>query len=553
MNANAGPDLSPRRKQQLASGMMIVAAVLLAVRGAWISLTLQDSVAAPAGTMLIFHLLAVLISAFAAWTCIKGRKWAIVGLGLSLASGLAFWLPDHQDLRFTPGLMALKVLLQLLPVWNTLLAIALLRSAHATQPAQPQPIWLRIAGRVFVALLMLTTLEFALRQSRLYPGNTSYPWYFKQVPELIEYTPNLTDEHGIHRFRPETANAIDSLLAVAPTAEGDTDLAQKYFGEPKWLLAEQRRILRGELDNDYTRFIQHLQTQPSDPLDPVDRAYLHQLRHPLNPQGFRSIPFQNDSTPKTKVLLLGDSFTWGHSATHLSQSFADLLISRGFAVYNSGLSATDPAQYEAVARQYIPIIQPDAVVVNLFLGNDIMKFIRPIEPGKPLLYVTNAGVLQAYPGPEQIPNAYAAYEFVTNEFRIPTGDSLPLNNLCSKTVVTTLIWQAASKAGLIPFIRPNASYWKRNEPKISEGSVTATHLRAIRSICQAHNAKFVLAVIPNDPASPESIKKEYGHVWEGMEAMIVPDLSPADYHPSDHHYNDSGHRKHADLLENALK
>lgn len=532
---------------------MVLASLLLAVRCAWISLTLQAAEPILAGTMLKFHLLAILISAFAAWTCFKGRKWAIVGLGLSLASGVAFWLPDHQELRFSPGLTALKVLLQLLPVWKTLLAIALVRSAHATQAAHPQPLWLRIGGRVLVAFLLLATLENALRQSRLYPGSTSYPWYFTRVAELTEYTPNLTDEHGIHRFRPVTANAIDSLLAVAPTAEGDADLAQQYFGEPKWLLAEQRRILRGELHNDYTRFLQQLQSQPADSLDAVDRACLHQLRHPLNPQGFRSIPFQNHSTSKTKVLLLGDSFTWGHSATHLSQSFADLLISRGFAVYNSGLSATDPAQYEAVARQYIPIIQPDAVVVNLFLGNDIMKFIRPIEPGKPLLYVTNAGVLQAYPGPEQIPSAAAAYDFVANEFRIPTGDSLPLNNLCSKTVITTLIWQAASKAGLIPFIRPNAAYWKRNEPKISESPVTATHLRAIQSICQVHGAKFILAVIPNDPASPESIQQEFGTVWEGMEAIIVPDLSPADYHPSDHHYNDAGHRKHADLLEKALR
>ncbi|MFN8397176.1 MAG: hypothetical protein U0176_21310 [Bacteroidia bacterium] len=556
MKADAGQDLSPRRKQQLASGTMIVTAVLLMARGAWISLALKEVAPDLSGLMVTLHVAAVILAGFAAWACLRGRVLAYAGLGLTLLLGLSFYLPGHHILRFGSGLTALKVLLQLLPVSNTFLAISLVRSAHATVSAansQPKPWWIRMGSRVLITLILLATLENALRQSRFLPGSTSYPWYFTYVDELVEYTPNLTDEFGIHHFRPETAQAIDSLLAIAPTAQGDADLTQKYFGEPKWLLAEQRRILRGDLDNDYTRYIQQLQSRPIDSLDPVERAYLHQLRHPLNNQGFRSIPFQNDSTSKTKVLLLGDSFTWGHSATHLSQSFADLLIARGFAVYNSGLSATDPAQYEAIARRYIPIIHPDAVVVNLYLGNDIMHFIRPIEPGKPLLYVTNAGVIQAYPAPEQIPSAAAAYEFARNEFRIPQGDTLPLNALCSKTVITTLIWQAASNARLIPFVRPNAAYWKRNDPKISKESVTITHLRAIQTICQENNAKFILAVIPDDPATPAAIHQQHGKIWEGLQAHIVPNLTPADYHPSDHHYNDQGHQKHADLLENALK
>ena len=94
---------------------------------------------------------------------------------------------------------------------------------------------------------------------------------------------------------------------------------------------------------------------------------------------------------KKAVMLIGDSYAEGCCVDSPSLSFAGLL-SQTYTVLNFGVGATDPAQYHAIAAHYVPLLKPHAVVVTVYLGNDVMNEERPLHPGIPVCYRTaNAG------------------------------------------------------------------------------------------------------------------------------------------------------------------
>jgi hypothetical protein len=80
----------------------------------------------------------------------------------------------------------------------------------------------------------------------------------------------------------------------------------------------------------------------------------------------------------TRVLLLGDSFTealqveYEQSVAGLLQADLGKMLGRPVAVRNAGVGGWDPAQYLIQARHSIPRERPALVIVQLFLGNDIV-------------------------------------------------------------------------------------------------------------------------------------------------------------------------------------
>ncbi|MDB5284332.1 MAG: hypothetical protein JWO06_3407, partial [Bacteroidota bacterium] len=175
-------------------------------------------------------------------------------------------------------------------------------------------------------------------------------------------------------------------------------------------------------------------------LDSLIIAYVH---CPLNSAGFRSPEFLETVNSAPKVLLLGDSYTYGHSTKNKTYSFADLLMTKKYAVYNTGLSAADPPQYLSVARKYIPLIKPQYVVVNICMANDVDYYEKKYRPYQPYYYVTNAGCLDACPRGLNMANANESYQLIRSLIYIPQTSCL--NRLCSKTCLATLVWTAFRK------------------------------------------------------------------------------------------------------------
>jgi hypothetical protein len=542
------------RKQQLAAGLLRIAAILQLGKGLWLSLVLRGEPEGLPWVVAGSHLgIAVATWAFS-FAC-KGRPlWGKLAILPVLLIFLLLDLPKHPKLDMLPPWNIVLVAAQILPGLLALLALAILLSDPQSRFSQ----WRNRHRRAYkllqgmlIPMLTLVALEIGLRQTGMVPGVVNRNPHVQEVNVLRHYKTYSTDENGIYALSAATRECLQRQLSHHDDPKVYKEWPEELYHGEDWLQRDHLAILNGKIDNAYTRYLDAIRKQPLAQRDPVDQAYLAQLTDPINADGFRSIPFRNDSTGKKKVLMIGDSFTWGHSASYFSTCFSDLLIPQGFAIYNAGISATDPAQYEAIARAHVPVIAPDVVVVNLYMGNDILYFKRPVLPFESPFYLTNGGVILAYPGPERLRSAEEAHAFASREQRIP--DTGGWNRLCSKTVLGTLAWKAMTKLNLIPFQRTNAAYWGRCAADIQASPVTGEHLRAIASVCAQSGASFILAVIPQYPEDKDSIVARYPTVFQGLQPLIPQDLEPSDYTARGGHFNDAGHRKFARMLETALR
>ena len=98
-----------------------------------------------------------------------------------------------------------------------------------------------------------------------------------------------------------------------------------------------------------------------------------------NSHGFRDRErvFERTS-PAPRILALGDSFTYGAGVAY-DDIFTTILERRlqeaapGLEVINLGVSGWDPSEEFHLLKIYGSRFQPDAVMMNFFIGNDIMR------------------------------------------------------------------------------------------------------------------------------------------------------------------------------------
>ena len=293
-------------------------------------------------------------------------------------------------------------------------------------------------------------------------------------------------------------------------------------------------------------------------LSNIEEACLDFINCPINKDGFRSIEFEKFNNDKPSIMLLGDSFTWGHSTRNKTSSFSDILLARGYTVYNMGITATDVAQYLAIAKKYIPRLQPDYVVVNFYLGNDISYYKRPIVPYRKLFYVTNAGFLLAFYDGYYFESLKDTYSNAFDNYIIQ-NDSDAFNFLCSKLVLTTFIWRFYEKISTKYHISPYLTFAVKSESeniqKLRKYEVPYSNLELaeIKNIADNYGAQFVLSSIPILFEYNRKTKVDFPDIFGGLDYVEL-DVKKEWYNLKDGHFNDLGHKIYADFLEeNILK
>ncbi len=271
----------------------------------------------------------------------------------------------------------------------------------------------------------------------------------------------------------------------------------------------------------------------------------------INGNGFRTSEFQDLDTVKHKLLLIGDSFTWGLTAQPLDSCFADLLKpmieSR---VINTGIPIADPAQYEAIARRYIPMLKPEKVIIMFYLGNDIMPEPRPTIPNKPFYYYTNAGALMANDGTVRLHSAQEAYDYYTRrKFFLIHPD-----NIFEKIV---------AESALLSRIYSLKYRWaekKAAENAIADMSVTQKYLYSIVDICKLNKCALQIILIPEikEADQPKSFfEKRYKGFFKDpvlSACTYIPEgNTPENYVPyPDGHLNNKGHIFYAKKIAERL-
>ena len=262
----------------------------------------------------------------------------------------------------------------------------------------------------------------------------------------------------------------------------------------------------------------------------------------INSDGFRGNEFKYIETPTPRVLLLGDSFTWGAKALPINNCFADLLQEAGYYIYNSGIPAVDPLQYARIAEKYIPLLKPDVAAVCLYLGNDIKAYPHPSEPNRTIRYTTNMGMLIGYDDNGRFfNNANEAFQYLKKR---KCGHC---SNLWDYFIYKTVLGKAVHN---ILNLR-KSDYRKRYKPKLW---VTGA-LKRIQIVCNETGTRFLLFIIPVAKRNERKWNSLEGnkHVLKDFEYFLPDNLESADYckAPNDH-FNNRGHRKFADFMIKVL-
>lgn len=254
-------------------------------------------------------------------------------------------------------------------------------------------------------VITLLLIEVGLKLFGVKPGVYQYSQWFTEVDSLYIIEGFSADSNGVYKVAPKAVSEVRQR--VNRLKEG-----RKVGAIDKFESSEIYTNVYPTYDNDRRKpssnFVAYaLLVKAKAVKSDFDSAIIdYAFNCPYNEDGFRSIAFKPYSGNRKKVLLIGDSFTWGNSAQPLNNCFADELLSKGYVVYNTGISGADPGQYLTIAKQYIPLLQPDYVVTNFYLGNDILcksidakfyYFSRTVIPYQPFQYLTNAGNLNAAP------------------------------------------------------------------------------------------------------------------------------------------------------------
>ena len=113
----------------------------------------------------------------------------------------------------------------------------------------------------------------------------------------------------------------------------------------------------------------------------------------INAQGFQGdVDFTPENAPRDeyRILALGDSFTWGATA-QIGNSWLETMEARLEAngqpvtVWNAAIAATGTRQALVNARQLVPIMRPDVVLLGFLPGNDFIDNLYPLDTRVDLL------------------------------------------------------------------------------------------------------------------------------------------------------------------------
>lgn len=404
-----------------------------------------------------------------------------------------------------------------------------------------------IALMTTVMLFTLLLLEVVLRWGFGYqPGMHTYSPWFHQVETLKNLHGFIGDEEGIFKIDTNVRTFLDEQFKRADVDSPQLPYPDNINFEAYSLDGTFLRLRDTSLHNSFKQYVQLLQQKPTAALDSFEKEVLHYTTHPVNDDGFRSIAFRGNYGKRKKILLLGDSFTFGYSADNLTSSFADILLAKGYAVFNTGISGADPAQYLQVARRYITELKPDYVIVNFYMGNDIVYFNRTPKPNTPIHYATNAGNLLSCPSGIYFSNASEAYRFVVAHYTIPR-DYL-LGRICATTAITTLGWKVLSKLNKVTTNpRLYDAYWEQAHQMETTEPACNAQLQAIQQLALANHARFLLLAIPDLKWPGLRKVEDVPGLFKGV-PYAVPPVTEKDYKHADGHYNNEGHRKHAEFI-----
>ena len=281
------------------------------------------------------------------------------------------------------------------------------------------------------------------------------------------------------------------------------------------------------------------------------------IEYKVNKQGFLSDfdfnEYSADSLKKLNkktVFLIGDSYTEGCCAFPLDSSFADLLCAdSGFVAINFGIGNTDLVQYKLIIEKYVPIFNPDLVVVFFYLGNDIAYYERPVLKNVPYSFtIKDWRWLNAVPpvcfSPDY-PNFYLktpqeAYSFYLKNYTLYTENLTLIERLIRNSIILSKIYLGVRE-------KYYQLKWELNYGFKNQNIITTNRL--VNSIVESGEragSKVIVMAIPSPVDINEVDLKSHYEAFLGNRS-IFPDIESFSEEHYDgkeikNHFNNAGHR-----------
>lgn len=282
----------------------------------------------------------------------------------------------------------------------------------------------------------------------------------------------------------------------------------------------------------------------------------------INNQGFRGnwdYTKENvdsiKNTGKRVVMLVGDSYTEGCCADKMSASFPDLMNNKEQEIMNFGVSCADPLQYKLIAENYVEGLMPDALLIVVYLGNDIMMFNRTPKPGIPLAYpfANNKWLMSDVPFwitgkyDEVFETPEKAYQFYLNHYSLKGDNRNFIEKMLGYSVITSKLY-----LGLEMGYKKYTIGSKLKDDK--QPPYTYQNLLAIKSVAKKLSVPVIFVAIPAPKDSEGFDKSEFDYVFNDIEWYVPENLTLDDYDGAStgNHFNNAGHQKFKDFLNQLL-
>ncbi|MFN8276300.1 MAG: SGNH/GDSL hydrolase family protein [Chitinophagales bacterium] len=272
-----------------------------------------------------------------------------------------------------------------------------------------------------------------------------------------------------------------------------------------------------------------------------------------NSQGFRGREFAVDSA--YRVMLLGDSYTFGFDATPFDSSFADVLedLNPDIAVYNGGVPGADLATYEAVARHYAATIRPHLIVVCINRA-DFLQYPKELKPYcNSDIYVTTNSILfttdfnYSKDSIRVFPDLFAAQDALMRKVRVGYTSSNRFTWLAGHSVVMTWLYKWSGMSTDSNF--DHRQIW----PK---GTYSPVYIERLKGIAKSSGAELIFTVIPGPQPFTKGDEMQLIRKITGDDVSVYyPHGISLEEHYGKHprmHFNNNGHRYYAKFLNQVI-
>ena len=279
----------------------------------------------------------------------------------------------------------------------------------------------------------------------------------------------------------------------------------------------------------------------------------------INRQGYydsQDFELPPDWQTKSRVLLLGDSFTWGMAAD-IGRSFAEILTSElpRAIIWNTGIPGTGTNQALSTFGEYAPVLRPQLTVLG-FVPNDFSDNLLPVDSWVNALDAKGEGFHVRKYAIDQDENVIE-FDLDTLGYMRAHGKEPPsseLERLLGSTQLGTLLLRVRDMTAAS---QPESQTYARRR------QVTQQYLLELKRAVSASGSELLVIMIPywEDIEDVAGLRPRFRIAKELMRELEIPYLNPisvldptVDYVlPLDGHWTNSGHQKVGELLSDCVR